>query len=224
MTTTRTVRDDVKNTLDYLVEAELALYANEVSITGTRVSFHSHHTNKGFLSSYQHPTIDQYLAWIAAGAYSAVLFDGALLQITYDVMNKRISGHRLAYIPCPYDIDINLFATGEAVADIVDLYRNEDAALRSPIRFDFDPQATKPAHPAVHLTFNGSDCRIACVAPVHVLRFTDFIFRHFYASLWAAHRPFFAASAWRHVGPASLDADSRCTPHLMWDVHATANR
>lgn len=224
MTTTRTVRDDVKNILDYLVEAELALYANEVSITGTRVSFHRHQTESVFLSSHQHPTIDQYLAWIAAGAYSAVLFDGALLQITYGVKDGRISGHRLAYIPCPYDIDISLLAAGEAVVDIVDLYRNEDAALRSPIRFDFDPRAAKSGHPAVHMTFNGSDCRIACVAPVQALRFIDFVFRHFYASLWAAHRPFFVASAWRHVGPASLDVASRRTPHLMWDVHATATR
>jgi hypothetical protein len=222
VTTTRIVRDDVKNTLDYLVDGELALYANEVSITGTQVSFHRHQTDRVFLNSHQHPTIGQYRAWIAAGAYSAVLFDGALLQITYDVNGGRISGHRLAYIPCPYDIDISLLATGEPVADIVDLYRDEDAAFRSPIRFDFDPRAAKAGHPAVHMTFNGSDCRIGCIAPVHVLRFTDFVFRHFYASLWAAHRPFFAASAWRHVGQASMDTNSRRTPHLMWDVHATA--
>jgi hypothetical protein len=42
---------------------------------------------------------------------------------------------RLAELPIT---DISLLAAGEAVIDIVDLYRNEDATLRSSIRFDFD--------------------------------------------------------------------------------------
>lgn len=196
------VRDQVRNVLDYLTDAELALFSNAVNITSTRVSFHSHDTTAAFLLNHDHPSLEQYLRWIAAGAYSAFLLDGAQPRISYTVEAGTIAGHRLAYVPCPYDLDPTLLATGEPLDQVIDCYRDTQPALRSPVRFDFDPRAAGPGHPAVYLTINGSGCRIACVAPVDVLRFTDFVFRHFYPALWAAHRPFFAAAASRDVGRA----------------------
>lgn len=220
MATTRTVRDDVKNILDYLVDAELALFANEVSMGTTRVSFHLQDPTADFLISREHPTLDQYLAWVAAGAYSALLFDGSLLQLTYDVAGGTITGHRLAYVPCPYNVDLELLAEGEAIADVVDLYRSHAPALRSPIRFDYDPDAAKPGHPATHLTLNGTNCRIGCIAPLHAMRFIDFVFRNFYPTLWTAHRPFFETAGSRHIGPTSLTNAERRIPHFAWDLHA----
>lgn len=219
MTTPRTVRDEVKNILDFLVDAELALYANDVSLNGEKISWHST-TRAPFLLHHEHPTIEQYLAWAAAGHYSAILFDGSLLQISYSVSAGKVAAHRLAYIPCPYAIDATLLAEGEPVVDVVTLYRETDAVLRSAIRFDFDPELAGPDHPAVHLTVNSVDCRIACAAPVHALRFVDFVFRHFYPELWRAHRPFFESAAWRHAGPPTLVAAERSSIHIDWDQRA----
>lgn len=221
-TTARVVRDQIKNTIDYLIGADLALYANEVSMSPSRVSWHSHNKSAPFLTTREHPTIDQYMAWVTAGAYSAILLDGSLLQLTYDVSGGDVVGHRLAYIPCPYDLDANLLAQGEPIVDVVDLYRDSDAALRSPVRFEYDPRSAKPGHPAVHLTINAPGCRIACVAPLHVLRFVDFVFRHFYPELWRAHQPFFYAAGWQHIGTAAIADEEHRNVHLMWDVHATA--
>jgi hypothetical protein len=54
------------------------------------------------------------------------------------------------------------------------------------------------------------------------MRFLDFIFRHFYVQLHAAHGPFFAAAHAQHIGPPSLGDDDHRQVHFSWDVHATA--
>jgi hypothetical protein len=230
VTTTRTVRDSVRNVLDYLADAQLALYSNEVSIgeseRTSRISWHGHNPTSDFLLSREHGTVDQYLHWLTDGAYSAILYDGSLLQITYHLQRGTVTAHRLAYIPCPFIVDTALLADGTPVDDVIGLYTElSDVALRSPVRFDYDPGAARRDHPAAHLTINSADCRIACVAPMHALRFADFIFRHFYPRLWDAHRGFFAAASWQHAGEAGeqvLSDEDRTSPHLMWDIHATA--
>lgn len=224
MTTVRSVRDQVQNVLDYLLHADLLLYSNGVSMGANIVSWHPHDGSAPFLINRDHPNTEQYESWVSSGAYSAALFDGSLLQISYKVEGGKVSGHRLAYVPCPYDLDTSLLTEGEALLDVVELYRGSDAALRSPIRFDYAPREARPGHPAVHLSFNSTACRIACVAPLHVLRFIDFVFRHFYTELWLAHRPFFEAGSWQHVGPKVLAEGDHRNVHLMWDVQASAAR
>lgn len=222
MTTVRAVRDEVKNTLDYLFDVRLAPLVNEVSMSWTRVAWHSAGTEPPFLGSRARPTVEQYVSWATNGVYSAVLLDGSMLQLTYDVEGGEVAGHRLAYVPCPYDIDPELLAAGEPLADVIELYREHEPILRSPVRFDFNPRSAKPGHPAVHLTFNATDCRIACAAPLHPLRFVDFVFRHFYADLWRAHLPFFGPAAWGHYGSSTLAHDEHQSLHLTWDLHTTA--
>lgn len=231
-TSSRAVRDDIQNALDFLTDADLCLAVNPVEIVARpspkggvrveRVRFVSHNLDQGFLVSHEHPGVNQYLAWIRAGAYSAVLFDGSLIQLTYDISaGGEIVGHRLAYMPCPYPLDLELLAQ-ESLIDVVELYDGSaDILLRSQLRFDFDPQAGSSRHPAAHFTFNSPECRIACVAPVHIMRFLDFIFRHSYPRQHRFHEPFFAPSRWRHLGDPVLTERERLSLHLAWDVHAT---
>jgi hypothetical protein len=219
-TTARRVYDDIRNTLDFLASADLIYYQNSISLTAQRISWHARDPSAPFLMTREHPTIDQYLAWLGAGAYSAILFDGSLVQLTYEIAAARIVSHRLAYVPCPYDLDPALVREGGPLAEIVELYRSSDAVLRSPIRFDFDIGSESRGHPAAHLTLNSVGCRIACVAPLHVLRFVDFVFRNFYPSLWSAHQAFFAEARSRHVGPPVISNDDREDVHLSWPTSA----
>lgn len=231
-TSPRAVRDDIQNALDYLLDAELCVAVNPVEVKansrledGThveRVRFVSYNPKKAFLISHGHPDIDQYMAWLRAGYYSAVLFDGSLLQLSYDISQKgQVVGHRLAYMPCPYNVGPDTFAR-ESLADAIEMCDgNTKILLRSQLRFDFDPHASAPGHPAAHFTFNSTQCRIACVAPVHVMRFLDFVFRHFYPRERRFHESFFAPSAWKHLGDAVLTDSDRLSPHLTWDVRAT---
>jgi hypothetical protein len=226
LATARSVRDDVKQVLDYLIEAELAIYANEVSLVGaSRVTWHAHDPAAPFLVRHDHATLKQYLHWVVVGAYSAILFDGSLLQITYDIESGQVSGHRLAFIPCPFVLDNDLLRDGEPLADIIEMYRDvhiQDMVLRSSIRFDHDPAGAKAGHPSAHMTVNSPDCRIACVAPMHVLRFVDFVFRNFYPALHSAHRDFFANAVTRHLGGQLLTDADRTNPHLTWQQDTLA--
>ena len=221
MTTVRAVGDQIRDALDYLREAELAQFTTEVSVGQTLVAWHPQNRKGAFLESFEHPTIEQYVAWLASGDYSALLYDGSLVQLSYEVEDREVARHRLSYFPCPYDLDRSLLREGWPIVDVVELYRDSDAVLRSPMRFDFDRQAAAPRHPASHFTMNSIDCRIACVAPVHVMRFLDFIFRHFHAQLYAVHRPFFASAHAEHIGASSLEGHDRQQVHLAWDIHAT---
>lgn len=218
--TARAVRDDIQNVLDFLLDAELAIYTNRVLLSDERVGFHSQRPDEAFLVSQGHPDIDQFLHWVESGQYSAVLFDGSILQIAYSLAGRDITGHRLMYAPCPYDIDKELLWAGESLGDVIRLYRTEESALRSPVRFDFDPKAATAAHPASHLTFNGIDCRVPCVAPIHVLRFADFVFRNFYPRLHLAHLRFFEVSEWKHVGSPVFPPGGKSGIHITWDTHA----
>lgn len=221
-TSSRGVANDVRNVLDFLQESDLALYVNGVDERPDRVTFHRHDPTAEFLLDHAHPGVDQYRRWVEVGAYSAVLADASLLQLTYDIADGKVSGHRLAYIPCPFEVDSDLLES-EPILDVVDLHRDREPLLRSPIRFDFDPAAAKPGHPAAHMTINGMDCRVACVAPIHPLRFVDFVFRHFYPTMWAAQEEFFASAPYRHFGKAVLADDDRKSLHIMWDVHAKSS-
>lgn len=216
MTTIRSLRDELANAFSYLSESELALYINPVSISTTKVSFHSIDSSVPFISERKNHTMIQYLDWVRAGAYSVLLFDGSLLQVTYEVNARKITAHRLAYIPCPYHLDPQMLASGEPLLDIIDLYVDQHPILRSPIRFDFDPQAAKPGHPAAHFTINDSDCRIACSAAFHPLKFLDFVFRNFYPQYWNAHQSFFLQGAYRHIEhDTNVDFDQGL-PHFSW--------
>ncbi|MEV7676478.1 DUF2290 domain-containing protein [Streptomyces sp. NPDC088752] len=219
MTTPRAIRDDINNLLDYLLDAAIAVYINPVSVEGARVSWHSLNRDMPFLTHRGDPGLQDYRRWARAGAYSAYLFDGALLQLTYDVEGGSVTGHRLAYIPAPYRMDPDLVRV-EPLLDVVDIYVAEDPTsmvLHSAVRFDYDPANAAPGHPASHLTINSANCRIACAAPMHVGRFADFVFRHFYTEPWATHRGFFSGGATRHAGDRTLTDDDRTGPHVMWN-------
>jgi hypothetical protein len=215
-TSTRALRDAITNILDFLVESELALYANPVAFTPTRVTFHRHDPDAPFLADRKPPSIEHYRAWIDSGTYSAILFDGALMQMTYDIEGGNVVGHRLAYVPCPYALDPELIEEGVPIGDIVELHEGDAPILASPIRFDFDPGSARIGHPPAHLTVNGADCRIAIVAAMHPMQFVDFVFRNFYPSLWKAQAPFFIDAAMRQIPHRITPLDEPHVPHLAW--------
>lgn len=219
MTTTRAVGQTISGLLEQMLNGGVALEVNALAITPTRVSWQSAHSIVPFLASRHHATVGQYVTWLNGRHFSVVMNDGGLLQITYDVAGGVVSGHRLAYVPCPFLIDQTLLDEGLALDAVVELYRDspdEPVLLQSPIRFDYDPRGAKPGHAAAHMTINSADCRIACVAPMHVLRFADFILRHFYPTDHERNAHIFSDAASRHLAKGSLLNEEEVTPHLMW--------
>ena len=179
MVTPRAIRTEIENALAYLIGAEIALYTNPVIDEHGRVTWRSARPVGKFMRGRALPTALDYRHWIDVGAYSALLMDGSLLQLSYDFAGNDLVGHRLAYVPCPFNVDRDLLEL-EPPVDVFDLYaggHTSEVILRTVIRFDFDLESTRPEHPATHLTINSPDCRIGCVAPLGVGRFIDFIFR-----------------------------------------------
>lgn len=215
--TIRVVQTEVENLLTYLVASELALYTMPVVSRADVVSWPP--TAEDFLPARDLPTIDDYRHWVATGAYSAMLADGALLQFTYECSGGALTAHRLAYVPSPFAMDRNLLMQ-EPIIDVFDMYasgRPADVILGTMIRFDYDPGRASIDHPAVHLTINLPSCRIACTSPLRIGRFIDFVFRHFYPDEWRLH-PYLARLPGGGWGTQTLTDPEAEGTHIAWRV------
>ena len=124
----RVVRDELNNLLSYLVESEIALLANAVRDEGERISWHRFNASATFLEFRDPPTFDGYRNWVANGEYSALLYDGSLLQVSYDFAGALLISHRLVWVPCPFDVDPDLLQL-EPLLDVLDLYAQADRAM-----------------------------------------------------------------------------------------------
>jgi hypothetical protein len=220
MATIRSLADDIRNVLDYLLDAELAVSTTTPLISDSRVTWPRLADQGALFDHGRHPGCTQYLEWLQGREYSAILFDGSLLQVSYEFYDGRVASHRLMYMPCPYDLEMSLLTEGHPIHEVVGLSSGDEPAMRSPIRFDFDAGRARHGHPAVHLTLNTVDCRIACAAPMHVHRFVDFVFRAFYQDLRTAHLDFFEVAAWRHLERGQRFNVPVGELHLNWDVNA----
>lgn len=181
--------------LDTLQAAELAIYTRGAVVresTGeyARVTWpRGPRATVGDLFLGDFYSVDTYCNWLESQELSAILFDGSILQLTFDFLGRDLAGHRLAYIPCPFvvDDDIQLLLQEEPVLDVILLLRAEGERflrMRAPIRFDYDPDAGTDEHPASHLTMNHSECRVPAHGPLSLGHFVDFVFRHFYPDEW----------------------------------------
>ena len=178
-----------------LFDAEIALYISDVCVLGSprdiqRVTWRPSASESGELFRTATSTVDEYRDWLKAQAYSAVLFDGAMVQLSFDFLGTNVVRHRLVYYPCPFDVELSLLKELPLV-DVIDLYIDsprEQVRLVCPLRFDYDYWAQSQGHPASHLTFLSQSCRWAVSAPLSLGHFVRFIFRHFYPSFWVAHR------------------------------------
>ncbi|WP_159619403.1 DUF2290 domain-containing protein [Arthrobacter zhaoguopingii] len=217
MTTPNGLRRKISDLLYDLLDRGLILLPATIVVENETVTWRSATPLQKFVDFVEHPTVRTYRKWAEAGEYAALLPDGALLQIRYRVVGGTVVAHRLAYIPCPYSVDQDLLQT-DPVADVLDLHAQEspdDVRMQSAIRFDFDPEAAGPGHPAAHLTINVSSCRIACEAPMSPEDFVQFIYKHFYHELWYANVTFFQGMP-RSDAISTMNDDERYAPHVSW--------
>ena len=191
--------NEIQNLLDALADSEVALLTNKVVETWLpahgylRVTWANNLTTPGFLFRSRTPTMDEYIGWVENNSYSALLFDGAIIQVSFDFSGSALVGHRLHYFPCPFDLDAALVRR-EPFREVLELYAGgsnlDEIRLRTPIRFDFrwDDEAATGGHPASHMTFQWSHARVPVLAPLSLGHFVRFIFKNFYPNLWRLHR------------------------------------
>lgn len=216
-TRSRRIHEEIRNLLDYLLAAEIALFTNGVRDDGYVVSWRSSDAHSPLLVQKGAATASLYRSWLENGAYSAVLFDGSLIQLTYDVRGDAVVGHRLAYVPCPFDVDQALLES-DPLLDVIHLYatgETKDVVLATAVRFDYDPINARENHPAAHLTLNASHCRIACLGPLRLGHFVEFVFANFYPWLWDVH-PYLRNLSRKTIEGSTLTSGQGERIHLAW--------
>ena len=125
---------------------------------------------------------------LAAEAYNAIMFDGALIQMMYTFDTTSIRSHRLAIFPSPSPGEfVDEFETHMSDTFFSDAFARNSVAF--PFRFDFDSQAHQDlVHPRSHMTLGQyENCRIPVTAPLTPSTFLDFVLRNFYHAAFERH-------------------------------------
>jgi hypothetical protein len=128
--------------------------------------------------------VQDYVNLVTSREYSYLMHDGGVIQVAYTFDRDRIERHRLVYYPCPFQITRRDTSFDGGLLDLISEQFlpsiEENLLLRSPIRFDYAPEAAADYHPASHLTVNDPSCRIPARAPLHFDTFIRFILENFY--------------------------------------------
>ena len=215
--TIRLIRDELENLLAYLINSEIALHCNPVSHDANRLTWRASVADTRFLANRGTTSLYQYRAWLEAGQYSALLFDGAMLQVSYDFVGHALVAHRLAWVPSPFSMDPELLEVFPLL-EVFDTYaegKPGDVVLHTTVRFDFDLERALPNHPAAHMSINSAECRIPCAAPLRLGHFIDFVFRNFYPVIWRAH-PYLDSVSRTAWGPHTVTDVELERPHMSW--------
>lgn len=163
--------------------------------------------------------VADYLALLEGQEFSYLMHDGAMVQIAYTLTNANIDRHRLAYYPCPFDINpAELRRYDGGLLDyILENFMDDvesNVVLRSPIRFDYAPEAAGDFHPASHITINDPGCRIPARAPLAFDTFMKFLLENFYVAAWGQRA--ITAGLRFPQEPDCLSAHDRGRAHLSW--------
>jgi hypothetical protein len=146
-------------------------------------------------SGHLHPfgSLEQYRDWVKNGEFTCILFDWSLVRASYDFLGNNVVGHSLLFWPCP----ILFHSPPESLEDIcagLDMCLDSpkhakgvcDLTMKTPMRFDFDPDREKDDHPLIHLHTQFEEARLFVNEAMCFPAFMKKIFRTFYADRWVA--------------------------------------
>lgn len=196
-------RSEIAQLASALLRFKLAVAINTPTISArgnvSRVTWPAAASAQGTLSTLPFGSLFEYRQFLVGSHYIALLIDGALLQISLDFRRDEIVGHRLCYYPCPLIVPTDVDVTDLDELDVLLLTEVEahhelivsgtvpniiNWRMRSPIRFDYAPDAVSSSEPASHAHFIDSDTRIPVYGPLSIGHFVRFVFRHFYPRHW----------------------------------------
>ena len=192
----QTTLNELRDLMDLLLDRDLAISTTEVVVDWLRdegfqrITWANNSIAPGYLFRRESGTVEEYRDWLDNECYSAVLFDGSILQISFDFDGPVVARHRLLYFPCPFDLDAGL-VNELPLVDIIDAYCDDyginEVKLRSPVRFDYDDGVEAVDHPTTHMTFQWSRTRMPVGSPLSLGHFVHFVFQNFYPNLWKTH-------------------------------------
>jgi hypothetical protein len=189
----RKIEAEIRNFRDLLLANKLAIVGNPLVIRNIghikRVTWQSSITTETPSTKLAFASLREYSHQLAANAFTTILFDGSVIQLSVDTLRDEIVGHRFCFFPCPFDLQAEDLLQ-LPLLDLVKLHEEaglEHLRLRSPMRFEYDPRNASENHPVCHVHFLWSHCRCSVVAPISLGHFIKFIFSHFYPQVWQKH-------------------------------------
>lgn len=190
MITPSKIESEIRNFRDLLIEKQLVIASNPIAIKSlgslSRVTWHSSVVDRPPATDFTFASISEYCCQLATNAYTVVLFEGSIIQISIDVRHTEIVGHRFCFYPCPFDLEPDDLSQ-LPILDVIKLYdesRRDLLRLRSPLRFEFDLNNASDNHPLCHVHFLWAHCRCSVVAPLSLGHFIKFVFLHFFPGVW----------------------------------------
>lgn len=178
------IEAEINYLIAFLIESALAdnqtrAFIRKIGGTAYEVTFENESIADWLSNDFY---VDVYDRTMANRSYSILLFDGAMIQMSYEISNNDLVRSRMAYLPNPR---LEQFAVGQGEFDdplYADL--NDRRILPIPIRFEFDGRsdvAIPVDHPVSHVTIGQFEgCRIPASAAITPYLFIDFILRSFY--------------------------------------------
>lgn len=145
-------------------------------------------------AQYGETSLSEYLEIIRGREFSALLLDGAILQVSYLFRGAHVRRHRATYIPCPIHFDADELRTPDGdflpVEDFLDILGETELRTRTrtrpTFRFEFDPENAGENHPSSHLHMGKSQCRVPVKAPLKLAQFSRFVFKNLYPEEFAS--------------------------------------
>lgn len=136
-------------------------------------------------------TLNEYSAILKSRWYTAILYDGAILQLAYTFAGNEVTKHRLCFYPCPIRFtsrELEDFTIDQLLEVLDGSDLKGRIRLEGPLRFDYDVNSVGAGHTASHLTISRPSCRVPVSAPLSVGHFVRFLLSHFYPDHWAESR------------------------------------
>lgn len=182
MTDRQAILKEIRNLTNLLVGKNISIKQNYPKYTDNEIIWENYANIAFSLKDEPYETI--YNSCVENRDYNFMLIDGGIIQLKYQFIRNKITGHVLSYYPNPNfekyqdipDKFEELYFGNELFTDILD-----KKTIIFPIRFDFSETHTDIIHPKVHATFgNYTDCRIPISKPISPNRFVSFVLRNFY--------------------------------------------
>jgi hypothetical protein len=199
--TANDIRSEITRLAAELLRTGLAVVVNSPVLHDDgpviRVTWPAALIEPGLLAKGAFASVFEYRKFVLGGHYICLMKDGGLIQISVDVKNRSVVGHRMCFYPCPVllpkDFEVTDFEEFdyllldemqlqmEAIADSVEPPEVR-LRLRSPIRFDYDPDHATEPHS--HLHVSDANVRVPVHSSLSIGHFVQFVLRHFYPEAW----------------------------------------
>lgn len=141
---------------------------------------------------------EAYNKMLELGAYSFLLLDGAICQLSFCFDGNKLVKHRLGFFSSPhidcYQNDPDVYNQEVMFSEVV-----SKNIVPFPFRFDYDVSlVSDDTHPLSHLTLGQyKGCRIAVSAPLTPYQFMRFVLVNFYNTYWRSAKDDYPQSAHR---------------------------